>query len=71
MNTVSTKIKLAHLVPGGDRIVAPKSDHRIPTSQTGLVVGTIRAVLAQVDAGTPRRRRINRPALAGYAPSQT
>ena len=49
------QIKLAHLVPGGKRIVATKSDHMIPTGEPGLVVTTIRAVLAQLAAGTRRR----------------
>jgi pimeloyl-ACP methyl ester carboxylesterase len=49
------QIKLAHLVPGGKRIVATKSDHMIPTGQPGLVVRTIRAVLAQLAAGTRLR----------------
>ena len=48
------QIKLAHLVPGGKRIVATQSDHMIPTSQPGLVVGTIRLVLAQLATGTRR-----------------
>src|SRR5712691_8205665 len=49
------QIKLGHLVPGGKRIVATKSDHMIPTGQPGLVVRTIRTVLAQLAAGTRRR----------------
>jgi hypothetical protein len=48
------QIKLAHLVPGGKRIVATQSDHMIPTGEPGLVVRTIRAVLARLAAGTRR-----------------
>jgi hypothetical protein len=48
------QIKLAHLIPGGKRIVATQSDHMIPTGQPGLIVRTIRAVLAQHAAGTRR-----------------
>jgi hypothetical protein len=55
------QIKLAHLVPGGKRIVATQSDHMIPTGQPGLVVRTIRAVLAQPAGGT-RGRHVDRPA---------
>jgi hypothetical protein len=49
------QIKLAQLVPGGKRIVATASDHMIPTGQPGLVVRTIRAVRAELAAGTRRR----------------
>lgn len=48
------QVELAHLVPGGKRIVATNSDHMIPTNQPGLVVRTIRAVLARVSAGMRR-----------------
>jgi hypothetical protein len=37
---------LAHLVPGGRRVVAEQSDHLIPTAQPGLVVEQIRSVVA-------------------------
>ena len=37
---------LAHLVPGGRRVVAEQSDHLIPTAQPGLVFEQIRAVVA-------------------------
>ena len=54
------QIKLAKLVPGGKRIVANTSDHAIPAEQPGLIVDTIRGVLASAsgNAKTPKQRRL-------------
>jgi len=42
------QVELSHLVPGGKRLVATKSDHMIPTAEPAIVVRAVRSVLAQL-----------------------
>jgi hypothetical protein len=65
------QIKLAHLVPGGKRIVATQSAHMIPTGGPGLVVRTIRAVShsSLQEHGAPRHAD-RPPSIGGFAPRQ-